>query len=57
VDVLGRANHKVRGGGSTDVTGVILSASWEIDVWGRIRYGQQGRLQQACSSHVRLSAA
>jgi NodT family efflux transporter outer membrane factor (OMF) lipoprotein len=41
VDVLGRANHKVRGGGSTDVTGVIVSASWEIDVWGRIRYGER----------------
>ena len=24
VDVLGRANHKVRGGGSTDLTGVIV---------------------------------
>jgi multidrug efflux system outer membrane protein len=39
VDVLGRANHKVKGGGSTDITGAILSASWEIDVWGRVRYG------------------
>jgi NodT family efflux transporter outer membrane factor (OMF) lipoprotein len=46
VDVLGRANHKVRGGGSTDVTGVILSASWEIDLWGRIRYGQQAAREQ-----------
>jgi NodT family efflux transporter outer membrane factor (OMF) lipoprotein len=46
VDVLGRANHKVRGGGSTDVSGVILSASWEIDVWGRIRYGQQAAREQ-----------
>jgi outer membrane protein, multidrug efflux system len=45
VDVLGRANHKMRGGGSTDVTGVIVSASWEIDVWGRIRYGERAALE------------
>src|SRR5688572_26568149 len=41
VDVLGRANHKVKGGGSTDIAGAILSASWEIDVWGRVRYGER----------------
>ena len=46
VDVLGRANHKLRGGGTTDVTGVIVSASWEIDVWGRIRYGEQAAREQ-----------
>jgi multidrug efflux system outer membrane protein len=39
VDVIGRAKHKVSGGGTTDVTGVIFTASWEIDVWGRVRYG------------------
>ncbi|MGZ8212560.1 MAG: efflux transporter outer membrane subunit [Burkholderiales bacterium] len=46
VDVLGRGNHKMRGGGTTDVTGVIVSASWELDVWGRIRYGQQAAREQ-----------
>ena len=39
VDVIGRAKHKIRGGGTTDVTGVIFTASWEIDLWGRVRYG------------------
>lgn len=52
VDVLGRANHKMRGGGSTDVTGVIISASWEIDVWGRIRYGQQAAREDYQSSEA-----
>lgn len=46
VDVLGRAAHKAKGGGSTDVTGVIASASWELDVWGRIRYGQAAAHEQ-----------
>jgi NodT family efflux transporter outer membrane factor (OMF) lipoprotein len=46
VDVLGRAAHKMRGGGGTDVTGVIVSASWELDLWGRIRYGRQAAHEQ-----------
>lgn len=50
VDVLGRAAHKARGGGGTDVTGVIFSASWELDVWGRIRYGQQAAHEQLRSA-------
>jgi len=50
VDILGRTNHKMRGGGSTDVNGVIVSASWEIDVWGRIRYGQEAAREQHRSS-------
>ena len=50
VDVLGRAAHKASGGGGTDVTGVIVSASWELDVWGRIRYGQQAAREQLHSS-------
>lgn len=62
VDVLGRANHKMKGGGSTDVTGVILSASWEIDLWGRVRYGVRGseedhRSTQADYEYARQSIA
>jgi multidrug efflux system outer membrane protein len=52
VDVLGRANHKVRGGGSSDLTGAFITASWELDVWGRIRYGEQ-----AAREGYRASAA
>jgi multidrug efflux system outer membrane protein len=50
VDILGRAAHKTSGGGGTDVTGVIISASWEIDLWGRIRYGRQAAQEQAHSA-------
>ncbi len=28
-------------GSSGQLSGVILSASWEIDLWGRVRYGQR----------------
>jgi NodT family efflux transporter outer membrane factor (OMF) lipoprotein len=62
VDVLGRANHKMKGGGSTDITGVIVSASWEIDLWGRVRYGVRGseedyRSSQADYEYARQSIA
>jgi outer membrane protein, multidrug efflux system len=62
VDVLGRANHKITGGGSTDFTGAIVSASWEIDVWGRVRYGVRGadedyRSAQADYEYARQSIA
>ena len=50
VDVLGRGARKVAGGGTTDVTGVIVSASWELDVWGRIRYGQRAAHEQLRSA-------
>jgi len=50
VDILGRAAHKTSGGGGTDVTGVIISASWELDLWGRIRYGQQAAREQLQSA-------
>jgi NodT family efflux transporter outer membrane factor (OMF) lipoprotein len=62
VDVLGRANPKMKGGGSTDITGVIVSASWEIDLWGRVRYGVRGadedyRSAQADYEYARQSIA
>ena len=62
VDLLGRANHKMSGGGSTDLTGAILSASWEIDLWGRVRYGARAadedyRSAQADYEYARQSIA
>jgi NodT family efflux transporter outer membrane factor (OMF) lipoprotein len=50
VDVLGRANHKVRGGGSTDFTGTVFSASWELDLWGRLRYGERAAQEDYASA-------
>jgi outer membrane protein, multidrug efflux system len=52
VDVIGRTNHKMRGGGSSDLNGAFIRASWEIDVWGRIRYGQQAAREQQRSAEA-----
>jgi NodT family efflux transporter outer membrane factor (OMF) lipoprotein len=38
VNLLARGGGKMGGDGS-GINGVILSASWELDVWGRVRYG------------------
>ncbi|MCV2358478.1 TolC family protein [Paucibacter sp. TC2R-5] len=39
VNLLGRSGGKVNNGGS-QLSGLILQGSWEIDLWGRLRYGQ-----------------
>ena len=46
VDALGRRSHKIKGGGATDLSGVFLNASWELDLWGRVRYGQRAAAGQ-----------
>ena len=38
VDVLARGGGK-QGGDGSGLNGWIVSASWELDVWGRVRYG------------------
>ncbi|HUN69983.1 MAG TPA: efflux transporter outer membrane subunit [Burkholderiales bacterium] len=40
VNLLARDGGKMGGDGS-GLTGVVLSAGWELDLWGRIRYGQR----------------
>lgn len=52
VDLLGRASHKFKGGGDTNLTGTFLSASWELDLWGRVRYGQRAAAAQFDSSQA-----
>lgn len=39
VDLLARGGGKL-GGDSSGLQGVLISASWELDVWGRVRYGE-----------------
>lgn len=39
VNLLGRTGGKVNNGGS-QLSGLILQGAWEIDLWGRLRYGQ-----------------
>jgi multidrug efflux system outer membrane protein len=38
VNLLARGGGKMGGDGS-GLNGVVLAASWELDVWGRVRYG------------------
>jgi outer membrane protein, multidrug efflux system len=52
VDALGRRSTKLKGGGSTDLSGVFVNASWEIDVWGRVRYGQRAAAGQYDSAQA-----
>ena len=39
VDLLARGGGKL-GGDSSGLQGVLISASWELDLWGRVRYGE-----------------
>ncbi len=52
VDALGRRTEKLKGGGDTNLTGIFLSASWELDLWGRIRYGQRAAVGQYDSAQA-----
>ena len=40
VDFLGRASAE-DGDGNSPIDGGFLTASWEIDLWGRVRYGKR----------------
>jgi NodT family efflux transporter outer membrane factor (OMF) lipoprotein len=52
VDLLARKNAKLAGGGSTDLSGIFVSGSWELDVWGRIRYGERAAAGQYGSTQA-----
>ena len=52
VDAMARGTEKLKGGGDTTVTGAFLNASWEIDLWGRIRYGQRAATGQYDSAQA-----
>ena len=62
VDLMARQSQKLAGGGDTSLTGAFLSASWELDFWGRVRYGQRAATGQHDSTQsdyafARLSLA
>jgi NodT family efflux transporter outer membrane factor (OMF) lipoprotein len=44
-------------GALTDVFGVSLDAAWEIDVWGRLRAGQEAAIADAEGSQLEFQAA
>lgn len=49
VNLAGSTSGKL-GGDGTGVNGLFLLASWEIDVWGRIRYGRMAATAQYASA-------
>jgi NodT family efflux transporter outer membrane factor (OMF) lipoprotein len=56
VDLLGRAGGDL-GGDSTGISGWLLSASWEADLWGRVRYGRRAAEEQYASVEADVAAA
>ena len=51
VDVLARGGGKLSGDGS-GLQGGVLSATWELDLWGRVRYGRAASAAQAASAEA-----
>jgi multidrug efflux system outer membrane protein len=49
VDLLARGGGKLSGDGS-GIQGGVLSANWEIDLWGRVRYGRAASAAQAAAA-------
>jgi multidrug efflux system outer membrane protein len=49
VDALGRGGGKMSGDNS-GLRGAVLSATWEIDLWGRVRYGRAAAVADAASA-------
>jgi outer membrane protein, multidrug efflux system len=56
VNLLAREGGKFGGDGS-GLTGVGLNAAWEIDLWGRIRYGQRAASGQLASTQADFAYA
>ena len=51
VDLLGKAGGKMSGD-SSGLEGVLVSASWELDLWGRVRYGTRSAEEQYASAEA-----
>jgi len=49
VDALGRSGGEM-GGDSSGLEGGIVTASWELDVWGRVRYNARSARDQYASA-------
>jgi NodT family efflux transporter outer membrane factor (OMF) lipoprotein len=55
VDLLARGGTNL--GDSTGLEGGLLSVSWELDVWGRVRYGIRGAKAQYAASEADFAYA
>ena len=51
VDFLAHGGGKLSGDGS-GLQGVVISATWELDLWGRVRYGRAASAAQAASAEA-----
>jgi NodT family efflux transporter outer membrane factor (OMF) lipoprotein len=51
VDLLARGGGKLSGDGS-GIQGGVLTANWELDLWGRVRYGRAASAAQATSAEA-----
>jgi multidrug efflux system outer membrane protein len=56
VDLLGRTGGKL-GGDFTGTSGALLSAVWEADLWGRVRYARRATAENFYSTELDLLAA
>jgi outer membrane protein, multidrug efflux system len=56
VDALGKGGGKL-GGDFTGTSGVLLRATWELDVWGRLRYGRRAAEEAYFAVYTDLAAA
>lgn len=56
VDLAARSKGNATGS-SGQLSGAVISASWELDVWGRIRYGARSAESQYASAAADLRAA
>jgi multidrug efflux system outer membrane protein len=50
-ELLARGGGKLSGD-SSGIQGALLSASWELDLWGRVRYGRAASVAQAASAEA-----
>jgi NodT family efflux transporter outer membrane factor (OMF) lipoprotein len=50
-DLLARGGGKLSGDGS-GLQGGVLSVAWEVDLWGRVRYGRAASAAQAASAQA-----
>jgi outer membrane protein, multidrug efflux system len=51
VDLLARGGGKMSGDNS-GLQGALLTATWELDLWGRVRYGRAAAAADAASSEA-----
>lgn len=58
LNILGTGGTKSGGGDATSaLQGIALVASWELDLWGRLRYGRQAAAENYLSARADLEFA